>query len=168
MYEISIDASLNNIGLTVWREDEIVSAKLLRHNEKHSKKEKKGDIRIARIKENFEFVKEALDKYQPQIVYIESPTGSQDSSAMISYTFELALIAYIQTLSYKVCTVTPMQAKKSLTGNKNADKKEVMAAVREKYPYAPFPENSKGEWYAYCEHLCDSVAIYLAGIDKKN
>lgn len=166
MYEIEIDASLNNIGLTVWRDGEIVSAKLLRHTEKHSKKEKKGDIRIKRITDNFNFVKEALDKYTPEKVLVESPTGSQDSSAMISYTFELALIAYIQTLSYKVCTVTPAQAKKSLTGNKNADKKEVMAAVREKYPDAPFPSNSKGEWYAYCEHLCDSVAIYLAGSQK--
>lgn len=166
--EISIDASLNNLGISFWKNGNLQEVFLIRNTKKFPKRMKKFDIRLELIKERFLFVKEILLKYNPEIVYLESPTGSQNSSGMLSYGFEVSLNAFIQALGYKVLDISPMEAKKCLTSDKNATKEDVMKSALQQYPeiLSILPKEFKdksGNPRSYCEHIFDSIAIYKAG-----
>lgn len=166
--EMAIDASLNNIGASVWKDGNLQEVFLIRNIKKFPKGMKKFDIRLELIRERFIFVKGILLRYDPEIVFLESPTGSQNSSGMLSYGFEVSLNAFIQTLGYKVMDISPSEAKKCLTGDKNASKEYVMKAALNLYPeiLSILPKEYKdrsGNPRNYCEHIFDSMAVYRAG-----
>lgn len=102
-----------------------------------------------------------------QLVFAEVPVGSQSSRAMASYGMSLGVLAAVSAL-VPIIQVTPTEVKVAATGIKTATKGEMIEAMMDKYPDAPWPMRmSKGMAVPIageCEHLADALAAIEAGM----
>lgn len=165
--EVAIDLSLNNIGVSVWENGVLQKLILHRNNKKYPKRTSKTEILADKIEESLKFL-QANVPLCSDVIYIERPTGSQNSSGMISYAVECFVYAYFKRLSMYVVWVMPSEAKQALTGDKNASKEQMIEAAMREYPHSLNPAydwlvDKNGKPYAYNEHLADSIGIYKAG-----
>ena len=161
--EISIDLSLNNVGLVRWENGVIQEMLLLRNDkEKYSNGTLKTEILASKILKIIEFLNANIFLCA-DVVYIEKPSGSQSSSGMINYTVETAIYSFLRSKGLNVVWVGVSDAKIALTGNKNAEKDEMLSAAVYNYPGAPWLKDNKGNIYKYNHHIADAIGIYLAG-----
>lgn len=109
---------------------------------------------------------EVMTEWDPDVVVTEVPSGTQ--SARASWTLGIAL-GLLTACPKDVVLVTPTEAKVALTGNKGADKNEMIRKAAEMYPDAPWlKKTQKGvtTLVAKNEHLADAIAIIYAGAVK--
>jgi Holliday junction resolvasome RuvABC endonuclease subunit len=105
------------------------------------------------------------------MAFVEVPVGSQSARAMASYGVCLGVIAAVaETLP--IIQVTPNDVKLAGCGIRTATKGEMIDAMVEKYPDAPWPRYQqngkgfkKGDIHAgEAEHLADALAAIEAGL----
>jgi Holliday junction resolvasome RuvABC endonuclease subunit len=166
--EYGIDCSLNNVGLSKWNNGVLQELHLLRNDKvKYPKKVLKSEIIANKIHSIFNFIDENV-MLCSDVVYIERPSGSQDSNGMVNYAIEICVYSYLKNKGLNVQWVKVNDVKKVLTGKKDATKKEMIEKAHHMYPHALQPEydwltDKNGKLYNYNEHLADSIAVYLAG-----
>lgn len=164
MRYISIDSSLAHTGIAVGSiingvisVDEIV----LNDTEKSKHKQVRASSdTIARCKQTYDFINDKIKEIRPDVIFVETPSGSQSASGMKSYGATCQLIA---TLHPQPIEVTPIEVKVATVGTKTASKREMIDWAYKKYP-------SLG-WFWYQnklqdknEHMADAIAITYAGI----
>ena len=160
--EISIDLSLNNTGLVQFENGVIQNMHLFRNDQKYPKKTLKTVILADKIEKIIKFL-DANCLLCADAVYLERPTGSIDASGLINYSVEVAMYSYLRSKGLNVVWVGVSDAKIALTGNKNAEKEDMLNAAVHNYPGAPWLKDKKGNIYKYNHHLADAIGIYLAG-----
>ena len=105
-------------------------------------------------------VQEYIDRWNPEIIFVETPSGSQSASGMKNYGVSCYMIA---TLSPRAIEVTPTEVKKATVGSKTASKHEMIAWAFEKHPEAPWTLRNDFP-LAKQEHMADAIAIIYAGM----
>jgi len=105
-------------------------------------------------------VNKFLKKHSPEIIFVETPSGSQSASGMKNYGVSCYLIA---TLIPRAIEVTPTEVKKATVGTKTASKNDMIAWAFDKHPEAPWVLR-KGFPLAKQEHMADAIAIIYAGM----
>ena len=105
-------------------------------------------------------VNKFLEKHSPEIIFVETPSGSQSASGMKNYGVSCYMIA---TLTPRAIEVTPTEVKKATVGTKTASKHEMIAWAFEKHPEAPWTLRKEFP-LAKQEHMADAIAIIYAGM----
>lgn len=162
---VSIDPSLSNTAI-VW--GEIVDGKIVPENwrivasKKSAAKMPVMQDRLNRIKDIFAAVDEVLLLVKPDVTFGELPTGSQSSSASVGVGCSLSILAKLPNLT----VVTALEVKK-VVAKGVVSKDDVMDYCVLNFPDFPFEKKKDGTLVkARMEHVCDSVAIGIAGLNK--
>lgn len=101
------------------------------------------------------------------IVFVETPVGSQSARAMCSYGVCVGLLATIKT---PLIQVTAKEVKSS-SGNPDASKKDMITWASENYPDVPWlTKLIKGNKSLVNknEHIADAVGAILAGLKTED
>lgn len=112
-----------------------------------------------------EELQKLIDEYKPDVVFVETPSGSQNYSGAISYAVSCYLIG---TINPPPIEVTPLEVKMASVGKGTASKKDVMNYCLKKFPDFPYELKKDGSMVeAKMEHVCDSIASSVAGVKSK-
>lgn len=102
-----------------------------------------------------------IKEFQPDIIFAETPSGSQSFRGGLSYAISCALIASCDPAAIEV---TPMEVKKVL-GKGKISKKQIINYVAEKYPNFHLPIKRGGAILeGEAEHIADAIVAAEAGI----
>lgn len=164
---VSIDSSLRNTGLVAGETDGIniliTSSKLIRTKKDNSKKIRASSDTISRCKKTFEELDKFIKYNNPMVIFAETPSGSQNSSAMKSYGATCQLLA---TLYPSPIQITPIEAKIACLNNKKASKIEIIKWAYNLNPHLDWLKDKKGKLMLHNEHIADAIAIAYAGINR--
>ncbi len=161
---ISIDSSLANTGIATGKiiDNKILIDKieLIQTSKSKIKSIRVSSDTIARCRTTYKFVNEITENYNPDIIFMETPSGSQNASGMKSYGATCQLIG---SLSPPPLEVTPNETKIYSVGDKTASKVTIINWAYNKYPNL--------DWFFHAnklqnknEHMADAIAIAYAGI----
>ena len=161
---VSIDPSLRNTAL-VYSELTDGVVKVIDSVTIETEKSKQKQVRassdlIQRCDVLHRHVNKFLEKHSPEIIFVETPSGSQSASGMKNYGVSCYLIA---TLTPRAIEVTPTEVKKATVGTKTASKHEMIAWAFDKHPEAPWTLRNDFP-LAKQEHMADAIAIIYAGM----
>ena len=161
---VSIDPSLRNTAL-VYSELTDGVVKVIDSVTIETEKSKLKQVRassdlIHRCDVLHRHVNKFLEKHSPEIIFVETPSGSQSASGMKNYGVSCYMIA---TLTPRAIEVTPTEVKKATVGTKTASKNEMIAWAFEKHPEAPWTLRNDFP-LAKQEHMADAIAIIYAGL----
>jgi Holliday junction resolvasome RuvABC endonuclease subunit len=161
---VSIDPSLRNTAL-VYSELTDGVVKVIDSVTIETEKSKLKQVRassdlIHRCDVLHRHVNKFLEKHSPEIIFVETPSGSQSASGMKNYGVSCYMIA---TLTPRAIEVTPTEVKKATVGTKTASKNEMIAWAFEKHPEAPWTLRNDFP-LAKQEHMADAIAIIYAGM----
>ena len=164
MKVLSIDPSLRNTCL-VYSEIEDGGIRILDSWTIETQKNKNKQVRassdlIQRCDALHRTVNYYIEKWNPQIIFVETPSGSQSASGMKNYGVSCYLIA---TLRPRAIEVTPTEVKMASVGTKTASKNDMIAWAFEKHPEAPWKLRNDFP-LAKQEHMADAIAIIYAGM----
>jgi Holliday junction resolvasome RuvABC endonuclease subunit len=163
---VSIDSSLANTGVAtgfIKTDGEIVVDTIDLHETSKSKSKqiRASSDTIARCKSTYDHVNYILQHLKPHVIFMETPSGSQNSSAMKSYGATCQLIG---SLSPAPIQVTPNEVKMASTGNKTSSKKEMIEWASKEHPTVSWDCNKDGSLKNKNEHMADAIAIAYAGV----
>jgi Holliday junction resolvasome RuvABC endonuclease subunit len=164
MRVLSIDPSLRNTCL-VYSEVEDGGIRIIDSITIETEKSKQKQVRassdlIQRCDVLHRGVQEYIEKWNPEIIFVETPSGSQSASGMKNYGVSCYMIS---TLRPRAIEVTPTEVKKATVGTKTASKHEMIAWAFEKHPEAPWTLRNEFP-LAKQEHMADAIAIIYAGM----
>lgn len=180
---LGLDGSLANFGIAVViidpDEKKIIEVKdlILSTTKKSSVKSmKRADDDFARFQQHWQTLKSEATKHNIQAIFGEIPSGAQDARAAFAFGGVTAILAGL-SCDYTTTVVTPSEVKIASTGNKHADKEDVIAAMYKEFPHANWIKgkkpnamsitDAKGLYLTNAnEHLADAVAVVLAGLRK--
>lgn len=183
-YVMGLDGSLANFGIAValvsgdGKEVMSVEHLIISKTTPAPKKAKvkRADDDFARFKQHWQNVTGVAKEYKVETMYAEIPSGAQDARASFAFGGVTAMLAGL-SIDYDVTTVTPAQVKIAATGDKHADKEEMIGAMYGLFPDAPWLISKKPNAMSIVtkdgyltnanEHLADSVGVILAGIEKQ-
>ena len=168
---MSLDPSLTNTAV-VWGEIEVESDTIYPEGFEliNTVKTKLKTIRsssdlVRRCRTINEKLHPLIEQYNPAVVFVETPSGSQNYSGAISYAVSCYLIG---TIDPPPIEVTPLEVKMQSVGKGTASKKDVMNYCLKKFPDFPYERKKDGSLVeAKMEHVCDSIATSVAGIKSK-
>ena len=138
------------------------------HSNKDPKKAKKKSSR------DIMTVEELLDGIIPivsdaDVIIAETPIGGRDSSAALSYSICISIIAAINVSFTKVFEVTPNEVKLNVV--KNATKAQMIDWATRLHPEAPWKYRTvKGEQViitGFAEHVSDAIGALYAASKKE-
>lgn len=162
---ISIDPSLSNLGIV---RGEIINDKLIleSHTLVSTEKSKNKTIRVSsdtiqRSRFLLTAIKTVIEDFKPQIIFAETPSGSQSASGMLSYGISCCIIA---SCNPPAIELTPVEVKKHTVGTKTASKKEIIEYVNNKYPGFLETKKDGSVVEGRMEHIADAVCIAEAGL----
>ena len=162
---ISIDPSLSNLGIV---RGEIIKDNLIldSHTLVSTEKSKNKTIRVSSdVIQRIQFLQNALrvsiEDYKPQVIFAETPSGSQSANGMLSYGISCGLIAMCNPPAIQV---TPIEVKKLTVGSKTASKKDVIEYVNNKYQGFLETKRDGSVVETRMEHIADAVCIAEAGM----
>lgn len=102
-----------------------------------------------------------------KLIIAEIPIGSKSASAMKSYAFCIAHLAFLRSLGHSIIEVDPATVKELFTGNKQATKREMIDMAVSLFPNADWPRHGKQQRIKNdAEHMADAVAIINAGMQS--
>jgi len=161
---LAIDSSLANTGIAVGtiEDDEITVSEIRLHETKKSKNKQiraSSDL-ISRGRSTFDFIQSLIKEYDPDIIFAETPSGSQSANSMKSYGVTCQLIA---SLTPPPIELTPIEVKTSTVGRKTASKQDMIDWAYNKFPDLQWFWRS-GKLQNKNEHPADAIAIVHAGI----
>lgn len=160
---LSIDSSLSNTGIAAGEiYDKIIVQHiyLIQTEKTKNKKVRASSDTIARCRTTYDGVHNIIQKFKPDVIFAETPSGSQSASGMKSYGSTCQLIA---SISPPPIEVTPDEVKKASVGRKDASKKEIIDWAYNLYPALKW-RFYKGNLQAKNEHMADAIAAIFAGI----
>lgn len=96
-------------------------------------------------------------------IFVEVPVGSQSARAMASYGVCVGILGSLKALGIPLIEVTPLEVKKTFTGDKTATKQLMIDTAVNLYPDANWPRQ-KTRILAKSEHLADAIATIHAGV----
>ncbi len=164
---ISIDSSLANTGVAVGNINKdmkpFVELVLLHETSKTKNKQVRASSdAIQRCRSTYHFLNNLIEKYRPDVVFVETPSGSQSAAGMKSYGATCQLIA---SLSPAPIEVTPDEVKVASVNDKKASKEKIIQWAYDNYPDAGWIVNkSTKQLQNKNEHMADAVAVVYAGI----
>jgi Holliday junction resolvasome RuvABC endonuclease subunit len=162
---LAIDSSLANTGVAWGEYSEGVFFNLflgMTSTEKTKNKSVRASSdTIERCAKTCGFIDGILNVAKPDVIFVETPSGSQNSSAAKSYGIVCMLIA---TLSPSPIQVTPIEVKQATVGKKTASKQEMIDWAYAMHPEAIGWELRNGSPLKKMEHVSDAIAIAYAGI----
>jgi Holliday junction resolvasome RuvABC endonuclease subunit len=167
---LAIDSSLRNTGVAVGtynketKEVKISEINLIETSKTTEKSVRASSDTISRNKETYDFVHGLINKHKPKIIFVETPSGSQNSSAMKSYGSTCMLIASLNPTPFEV---TPIEVKELSVGSKTASKKEMIDYAHSLYPNLNWDKNKDGSLKNKNEHMADAISIAVAGVKTK-
>lgn len=162
---LSIDSSLSNTGIAFGEIENGMIKSIQGISLCETQKTKNKQIRassdtINRCRETYRFVQHAIKAFNPSVVFVETPSGSQSSNGMKSYGTTCQLIA---SITPDPIEVTPEEVKRASVGRKDASKRDIINWAYKLYPSL--------QWYVYREnlqdkneHMADAIAIAYAAI----
>lgn len=161
---ISIDSSLANTGVALGKIIDnkiyIDSIHLVSTSKNKNKQVRVASDTIARCRKTYNFVKGLIDNYNPNIIFAETPSGSQNASGMKSYGTTCQLLA---SLSPPPIEVTPHETKMCSVNDKKASKVTIINWASSKYPDLNWFYHAK-KLQLKNEHMADAIAVAYAGI----
>ncbi len=161
---LSIDSSLANTGTAagyITKDGDIVveDIELVTTTKTKNKSIRASSDTIDRCKRTYNQVHWLIKYHKPDIIFVETPSGSQNSSAMKSYGSTCMLIASLD----RAIQVTPVEVKEKSIGKKNASKREMIDWAHSKYPTLKW--NYRGvDLQNNNEHMADAIAIAHASV----
>ena len=181
---VALDSSLDNTGMAVGSYTSgIISIEklyLFENGETINKKYKNTKKRVRRkTKEciekctlTFHNIRETLKDIginTIDVIFIEEPTGSQNSSGMKSYGVTCQLIGVLEDY-FKVVSVSAEGAKVASVGNKSASKEDIINWAYDLYPNLEWDIHKVGKYKGQLkdknEHMADAIAIAYEGIQR--
>lgn len=165
---LAIDSSLRHTGIAVGTidKDDNITVDFIRLNTTEkttSKQVRASSDAIDACRSNFKFLQGIIKEYKPQIIFAETPSGSQSSSGMKSYGATCQLIA---SLEPDAIEVTPHEVKMSTVGSKTASKRAMIDWAYERYPDLEWTWH-EGRIKNDNEHMADAICIVYAGIKTR-
>jgi Holliday junction resolvasome RuvABC endonuclease subunit len=170
---VGIDPSLTNTGL-VWghitKQDDIVFEGwgLIQTKARGKKKIAASNHLIDRCEIIYKSLSSFLNKHKPRVVFAETPSGSQNYHAAISYAVSCFALV---TIEQDLVDVTPRDIKLSMCGKEDTSKEEIVSVIQQKYSYFNIPMRKlKGEMVvnmSKAEHVCDAAGAVITGIKSK-
>ncbi len=115
---------------------------------------------INRCREIDQEVRRMISTYKPQLIFVETPSGSQNSSGMKGYGIVCMLIASLRPIPIEV---TPHEVKMASVGTKTASKREMIDWACGLYPDLGWLMRG-GRIQNNMEHLADALAVIHAGM----
>lgn len=171
---VSIDPALTHTGI-VW--GEIVNGTITMKNMLliETEKTKNKQVRassdtIDRCRQTYNLLIDVIDNVKPQVIFVETPSGSQSSDGMKSYGAVCQLIATLKPIPIEV---TPTEVKIATVGNKTATKLEMIKWAYNNFQLNWFKsskgyEMPDGKTLAHKnEHIADACAIAVAGMKTR-
>lgn len=99
-------------------------------------------------------------------IFVEVPVGSQSARAMASYGICVGILSMVRAMGIQIIEVTAKDVKKTLTGNANATKQQMIDHAWENYPQANWPLDLKtGKPLKKSEHMADAIGSIYAGVN---
>lgn len=105
------------------------------------------------------------------VVFVEVPVGSQSAYGMKSYGIVCGVLGAMRLQGIEIIQVDALDVKESLTGNRNATKKQMIEAAVTEYPDVAWPrqekngaKHKKGDLKNEAEHCADALAAIYAGV----
>lgn len=127
-----------------------------------NKKVRASSDTIQRCKQLYEKVNNFISEYSPNVVFVETPQGSQSFKGAVNYGTSCFLIATIKPAPIEV---TPVEVKKQTVGKKTATKEEMIDWCLENYSSSILEKNKDGSVNkSKSEHLADAMAVAHCGI----
>ena len=162
---LSIDSSLANTGVAtgIIGPTGIVTVNdigLIETKKTKNKQVRASSDTISRGRTTHNFIINVMRDYQPAVIFVETPSGSQNSAAMKSYGMTCQLIASIFPPPIEV---TPTEVKMAALGNKTASKDDMIKWAMDVYPDLPWEMHAEKP-KAKNEHMADAIAIAWAAI----
>ena len=106
-------------------------------------------------------IRNAVEEYNPKVVFAEIPSGTQSSRASFALGITLGIMA---TMQPKPIEVTPQQTKLQSVGIRTATKGEMIQWATLLYPGAPWQRSRTGRIMNANEHLADACGVIHAGL----
>lgn len=167
---MGLDPSMNNFGMVVGVLDldsgvlSNIATYLSTPDKDDSKKVRQNskDLEVAR--QQHHNLHGFITQYNPDIVCVEIPVGSQSARAMASYGLVVGVLASITT---PMIQVTPTEVKLATGLSKTASKEEMIRWAIRNYPEVSWKTRKiKGEltYTQANEHLADALAAIYAGV----
>lgn len=123
--------------------------------EANNKTVRKNSDDLRRGRELVAGVTEFINSWNPYLIMVEIPHGSQSSRAMVSYALCIGILA---TIKIPLIEITAIEVKIASVGSKTATKAEMIDWGISKYePLKSMPKSKS-------EHIADSIAAVYAGI----
>ena len=170
MIGIAIDPSLSNTCVTSFEfggdlgvDLTVIDSITITTKKNQNKKVRASSDLIERCSDLYWESKQFVDRYNPHIIFAETPSGSQSASGMKNYGVSCFLLA---SLSQRCIEVTPQEVKMASVGRKNASKKDMIEWAYEQHPEAPWIISNDFPLMKQ-EHLADSIAVIHAGLRTK-
>ena len=165
---LCIDPSMSHTGIVVFHvSPENLKATALFSTTLNTEKTSSKQVRassdtIQRCRELYYPVQEIVKTHKPDLIFAETPIGSQNASGMKSYGISCFLLA---TLTPAPIEVMPMEVKKATVGTKTASKAEMIAWAFQHHPEVQWKLDKTGKPQVSTEeHKADAVAILYAGM----
>jgi crossover junction endodeoxyribonuclease RuvC len=165
---LGIDASLCNTGLAAvdfTRSGASVVATSVVRTEPSPKKRRvlviEDDAR--RVAEIAAGVDAAIAKHCPVALVVEATGAGKGSKAVRGMALVFgAVVAIAKLRQLPLLQVQPLDVKRATTGQKKAEKDDVIAAVERMFPDVPWPTPA-----SVIEHAADAVGAVLAAKDSE-
>ena len=165
---LCIDPSMRNTALVLFEvcpdtlEAVAVFSTTISTEKSKSKQIRASSDLIQRCRNLHELAQHYLKIYQPDLIFAETPAGSQNANGMKAYALSCYLLA---TLTPEPIEVTPIEVKKATVGTKTASKAEMIAWAFEKHPEVNWKLDKAGiPQISTEEHKADAVAVLYAGM----
>ena len=166
MIGVAIDPSLSNTCLTAFDISDrliVIDSVTISTQKNPNKKIRAASDLIERCVDLYRGSKQFIDRWDPQIIFAETPSGSQSASGMKNYGVSCFLLA---SLPDRCLEVTPHEVKMASVGKKNASKKEMIEWAYEQHPEAPWLIRNDFPLMKQ-EHMADSIGVMYAGMRTK-
>jgi Holliday junction resolvasome RuvABC endonuclease subunit len=165
----SIDPSMANLALVVGTIDdnmkiECTNGYLISTEKTKSKQVRASSDTIDRCRELLAGLRAPLQEWAPDVIFVETPSGSQSAAGMKSYGIVCMLIASLDPWPIEV---TPQEVKKKVMGRLTASKREIIDWAHARHPDLPWIKG-RGKLADKNEHMADAVAIAYTGITTRD
>lgn len=179
MRVIGFDPSLTHAGVAVGQLDasfnlvDIIHIETVITAKSKDKKIKRADDdfnRVMKISLRFD---EIIDEYKPEWGFCELPYGAQSARAGFAFGIVYGMMG---SLPIPMANVSPRDVK-MVTGDKHADKEDMVRWAVENYPHLDWPASTRsndweimhGDLYVKknSEHMADACGVLKAGVDTK-
>jgi Holliday junction resolvasome RuvABC endonuclease subunit len=161
---ISIDPSLSNTALvrgTIESGKITILDSLLVETEKaKTKTVRASSDLIERCTTLHTTVNDYVNLWNPQVLFAETPSGSQSADGMKNYGVSCMLLG---SLTLAPIQVTPQEVKMASVGDKKASKAQMIHWATENHPEVKWI-TTKGKPSPKNEHVADAIAVAYAAI----